>query len=149
MQRNENVRTYGKYAGKRVGLVVARFNGDITSRLLEDALEALRQSGIKEKDITVVSVPGAAEIPFVLQQMARKKKYHALAALACIVRGDTPHFDYVCKIAVEGLLEVQLDFDVPIGMGILTLNNLKQAKQRYHVGGDAVLAALELANLKL
>lgn len=133
----------------KVGVVVSRFNQDITEGLLASALLTLERCGVKEKNIKVISVAGAIEIPHVLNKLAKsKKRPDCLVALACIIRGDTPHFDYVCKMAQEGVLEVILEEDMPIGFGVLTVNNKKQAKSRLHVGGEATLAALELALIK-
>ena len=131
-----------------VGVVVSRFNEEITAELLETALQALKSSQVKTAHIEVVSVSGAMEIPFALQKMARRKKYDCLVALGCVIRGDTPHFDYVCKTAQEGVLRVSLDYALPIGFGVMTVNTTKQAKARIHVGSDAVMAALELATLQ-
>jgi len=132
----------------RVGIVVGRFNQEITDDLLSHALDTLKKCNMSKKNITVVSVAGAVEIPYALQQLARSKKYDFLVALACIIRGDTSHFDWVCKMAQEGIQRVTLDESIPIGFGVLTTDNLKQAKSRPHVGGEAALAALELALLK-
>jgi 6,7-dimethyl-8-ribityllumazine synthase len=133
--------------GLKVGLVVSRFNENITTALLDAALATLQQAQVSDKNIKVISVPGAMEIPYVLQQLARTKKYDCLVALGCVIRGETPHFDYVCKMAQEGVLEVSLDFDIPIGFGVMTVNNLKQAKTRIHVASEAVAAALEITTI--
>jgi len=129
-------------------IVVARWNSKITDKLLESALQTLKKCKMAEKNVRVVRVAGSIEIPLALHKMALSKKYDFLVALGCIVRGDTPHFDYVCKMAQEGILKVMLEDNIPIGFGILTVNNLEQAKQRIHVGGEAALAALELSLLK-
>jgi 6,7-dimethyl-8-ribityllumazine synthase len=139
-------------------IVVARWNGEITEKLLESALETLEKCKMSEKNIKVARVAGSVELPFALHKFAQSKKparpggrsggYDFLIALGCIIRGDTPHFDYVCKMAQEGVLEVMLEDDVPVGFGVLTVNNIKQALARVHVGGEAALAALELALLK-
>ncbi|TSD05776.1 MAG: 6,7-dimethyl-8-ribityllumazine synthase [Parcubacteria group bacterium Greene0714_7] len=134
-------------ANLSVGVVVSRFNESITTELLGTALQALKKSKVKTNRIEVMFVPGAMEIPFALQKMARRKKYNCLVALGCVIRGDTPHFDYVCKTAQEGVLRVSLDHVVPIGFGVVTVNTAKQAKARIHIGFDAVMAALELATL--
>ncbi|MCE9548832.1 6,7-dimethyl-8-ribityllumazine synthase [Candidatus Nomurabacteria bacterium] len=136
--------------GLKAGIVVARWNPEITAGLLESALEALKKSGVSAKDIEVVKVAGSVEIPFALHKMAKlsKRKYDFLVALGCIIKGETPHFDYVAKMAQEGVLEVMLEDDIPVGFGVLTVNNMKQAKARIHVGGEAALASLELGLLK-
>ncbi len=132
-------------ANFKVGIVVSRFNEPITKKLLESALKELELNNVIEKNIQVRSVAGAVEIPFALQALAREKKFNCLVALGCVIRGATPHFDYVCKMAQEGVLRVSLDHHLPIGFGIITVNNEAQARARYHVGGEAVAAALELA----
>jgi 6,7-dimethyl-8-ribityllumazine synthase len=132
----------------RVGIVVARWNPEITEGLLRNALQTLKNCKIIEKNIKVISVAGSVEIPFALHKIATSKKYNFLVALGCVIKGDTPHFVYVCKMAQEGILKVMIEDNIPVGFGVLTVNNIKQAKKRIHVGGEAVLAALELALLK-
>jgi 6,7-dimethyl-8-ribityllumazine synthase len=132
----------------KVAIVVARFNGEITENLLASAMENLDKSKVNPKNIKIVQVAGAVEIPFALHKLAKTKKYDFLVALGCVIRGDTPHFDYVCKMAQEGVLKVMLEDNIPVGFGILSVNNLKQAEDRFHVGGEAAIAALELALLK-
>ncbi len=136
----------------KVGIVVSRFNQEITRELLLSAMGVLAKCKVNYKNIRVVEVAGAVEVPYVLNKMAKAKKakkFDCLIALSCIIRGETPHFDYVCKMVQEGALEVMLEEDIPVGFGVLTMNNLKQAKARYHVGGEAALAAIELATLKI
>ena len=132
----------------KVAVVLTRWNSKITDKLLENALQTLKKCKMTEKNIRVIQVSGAVELPLALHKLALSKKYDFLVALGCIIRGDTPHFDYVCKMAQEGILKVMLEDNIPIGFGILTMNNLEQAKQRIHVGGEAALAALELSLLK-
>ncbi|MES2023327.1 MAG: 6,7-dimethyl-8-ribityllumazine synthase [Patescibacteria group bacterium] len=129
-------------------IVVSRWNNEITDELLMSALETLKNCKVNDKNIKIVTVAGAMEIPFALQKMAQPKKYDFLVALGCVIKGETPHFDYVCKMAQEGVLKVSLENNIPIGFGVLTVNNLSQAQKRIHVGGEAVLAALELSLLK-
>jgi len=133
----------------KVGVVVARFNYEITSRLLESALAILKEYKVKEKNVKVVSVSGSVEIPYVLAKMAKSKKYDCLIALGAVIKGETDHYTYVCKMIQEGVLKVVLDYTIPVGFGVLTTNNLAQAMERVGSGGDAVVAALELANLDL
>ncbi|OGI95022.1 6,7-dimethyl-8-ribityllumazine synthase [Candidatus Nomurabacteria bacterium RIFCSPLOWO2_01_FULL_42_17] len=132
----------------KAGIVVARWNSEITDELLVNALKTLKESKLSEKNIKIVRVAGAVEMPFALHQLAKSKKYDFLVAIACIIRGDTPHFDYVCKMAQEGVLKIMIEDNIPVGFGVLTMNNLEQAKVRIHVGGEAAEAALELALLK-
>jgi len=148
MQLKNKARKPVSGKGMKAGIAVSRFNEDITKKLLDAAKTALQESGIKETDITVLEVPGAVEIPYALQELARTKKYTVLIAIGCVIQGDTPHFDYVCKMAQEGTLRVSLDHHIPIGFGVLTVNTEKQARARIHVGAEAAMAALELANLK-
>ena len=132
----------------KAGIVVARWNGEITDKLLESALEALEKSKVNSKNIKVVSVAGAVEIPFALHKLAKSKKYDFLISIACVIRGDTPQFDYVCKMVQEGVLKIMIGDNIPVGFGVLTMNNLEQAKERIHVGEEAVLAALDLSLIK-
>jgi len=134
--------------GRRIAIVQSRFNPDIGEGLLASALRALREAGVAEDRITVVTVPGALEIPLALQRLAQLRDYDALVALGAVVRGDTYHFDIVANESAAGLASVQLEFGVPIGNGILTCDTEAQAKARMAAkGGEAALAALELANL--
>lgn len=131
----------------RVGIAVARFNQDVTEELAAAAKERLKECQVAEKNVTIVSVAGCMEIPFALQKLASTKRFDCLVALGCIVRGETAHFDYVCKTAQEGVLRVSLDYSIPIGFGIITANSLEQAEVRGYLGSEAVSAALELALL--
>ncbi len=133
----------------RVGVVYSRFNIEINQKLLDGALKTLSEYKVAEKNITVLDVPGSVELPYTLQALARTKKYDCLVALGSIIRGETDHYDYVCKMAQEGILKVMLDNHIPIGFGILTLNNSQQATTRLDFGAHAARAALELANLRL
>jgi 6,7-dimethyl-8-ribityllumazine synthase len=132
----------------RVGIVLSRFNPDIGELLLQGAARALSESGIDEKSVVVVTVPGALESPLALQRMAQSGDYNALVALGAVIRGETYHFEIVANESAAGLSSVQLEFGIPIGNGILTTDTEEQAKERAVVKGqDAVLAALEMANL--
>ncbi len=138
--------------GLRVGVVVARFNHFITRRLLEGALEALRLHQVEEEDITVVWVPGAFEVPQAARQMAASGQYHAVVCLGAVIRGETPHFDYVAAEAARGVSSVALTTDVPMAFGILTTNDTQQAIDRAggkmgNKGYDAAVAALEMASV--
>ena len=147
-------KTYKYFNGKKlkVGIVVARWNSDITDKLLKSALLTLKKCKMPEKNIKVMSVAGSIELPFALHKLARSGKYDFLVALGCIIRGSTSHFDYVCKMAQEGVLEVMLEDDIPVGFGVLTVNNLKQAEERASrddknkgiEGAMAVLKALQI-----
>ncbi|OGI57292.1 6,7-dimethyl-8-ribityllumazine synthase [Candidatus Nomurabacteria bacterium RIFCSPHIGHO2_02_FULL_37_13] len=148
MQTKNKNKKYFDGSKLKAGIVVARWNGEITEKLLSDALVDLKKCKVKIKNIRIIHVSGAFEIPFALHKMALSKKYDFLVALGCIIRGDTPHFDYICKMAQGGVLKVMIEDNIPVGFGILTVNNLKQAKERIHVGGQATLAALELGLIK-
>ena len=134
--------------GRRVAIVQARFNPEVGEGLLASALRALREAGVADDRITVVTVPGALEIPLALQRLAQAGGYDALVALGAVIRGDTYHFDIVANESAAGVASVQLEFGVPIGNGILTCDTDAQAQARMAAkGGEAALAALELANL--
>lgn len=126
----------------RVGIVVAQFNWDICGKLLTNAQDMGSAYGIPAGNVDVIKVAGSVEIPLVLQALAETKKYTVLLALGCVIRGETPHFEYVCKIASEGVLRVMLDFSIPIGFGVLTCNTYEQAFARVEMGGAALRAAL-------
>jgi 6,7-dimethyl-8-ribityllumazine synthase len=134
--------------GRRVAIVQSRFNPEIGEGLLASALRALREAGVADDAITIVTVPGALEIPLALQRLAQLRDYDALVALGAVIRGDTYHFDVVANESASGVSSVQLEFGVPIGNGILTCDTETQALARMAAkGGEAALAALELANL--
>jgi 6,7-dimethyl-8-ribityllumazine synthase len=138
--------------GRRFGLVVSRFNESITQRLVEGALDALVRHGVAFDDVDVIWVPGAWELPLAARRAAATERYDALVALGAVIRGDTPHFDYVAGEASRGLANASADFDVPIGFGVLTCDNMAQAEARAggehgNKGWDAAIAALEMADL--
>ena len=133
---------------RRVAIVQSRFNRSIGEGLLASALRALREAGVADDRITVMTVPGALEIPLALQRLAQSGDYDALVALGAVIRGDTYHFDIVANESAAGVAGVQLEFGVPIGNGILTCDTDAQAETRMATkGAEAALAALELANL--
>jgi 6,7-dimethyl-8-ribityllumazine synthase len=135
-------------AGRRVGIVVSRFNGPIGDMLLGGALRACVEAGVAEADIVVVTVPGALEAPLALQRLAQAGDCDALVALGAVVRGETYHFDIVANESASGVAGVQLEFGIPIGNGILTTDTEEQARVRADAKGfDAAQAALEVANL--
>ena len=146
--KNKKNEKYFDGSKLRACIVVARWNKEITDKLLESALEMLEKNKVSQKNIKVVYVAGSVEIPFALHKFAKSGKYNFLVALGCIIRGDTPHFDYVCKMAQEGALKVMIEDNIPVGFGLLTVNNIKQAQERIHVGGEATLAGLELSLIK-
>lgn len=136
----------------RFALVVARFNSLIADRLLDGALGALRQHGVPDDNLRIVRVPGAFEIPLAARQLAAGGGVDGIVALGCVIRGATPHFDYVAGGCCDGLARVQMDYGVPVGLGVLTVEHLEQALERAgskagNKGADAALAMLEMANL--
>jgi 6,7-dimethyl-8-ribityllumazine synthase len=135
---------------RRVGIVLSRFNAAIGDALLEGALAALAAAGVAERDIVVVTVPGALETPLALQRLAQAGDYDALVALGAVVRGETYHFEIVANESAAGVSSVQLEFGIPVGNGILTCENDAQATERMdRKGFEAAQAALEMANLLL
>ena len=135
-------------AGRRVGIVLSRFNREVGDGLLGGALRALREAGVADDDVTLASVPGALETPQALQRMAQSGDYDALVALGAVIRGETYPFEIVSNESARGVAEAALQFGVPIGNGILTCNTNAQALERMDIKGyEATQAALELANL--
>jgi 6,7-dimethyl-8-ribityllumazine synthase len=134
--------------GYRVGIVLSRFNPAIGEGLLAGALRGLKEAGVADERVTVITVPGALESPLALQRMAQTGDYHALVVLGAVIRGDTYHFEIVCNESAAGVSSVALEFGIPIGNGILTCDTDAQAEARMDQKGfDAAQAALELANL--
>jgi 6,7-dimethyl-8-ribityllumazine synthase len=132
---------------RAVGVVVARFNGGVTSRLLERALEELDSAGVPREAITVMVVPGAFELPIAATALAKTRRFACIVALGCIIRGDTPHFDYVASEAASGLQLAALETGVPVSFGVLTLDRVEQADPRVEKGAEAVRTALEMADV--
>ena len=130
-----------------VGVVVARFNGTVTSRLLARALEELEQTGVRREAITVMVVPGAFELPVAATALAKTRRFACIVALGCVIRGDTPHFDYVASEAASGLQLAALETGVPVSFGVLTLDRVEQAEPRIEKAGEAVRSALEMADV--
>ncbi len=138
--------------GLRFGIVVSRFNSLITRSLLEGALDALRRHGVAEEDVTVVWVPGGFELPQAALRLARSGRVHAVVALGAVIRGATPHFDYVAAEVAKGIAQAALQTGVPVTFGVLTTDTLEQAIERAgtkagNKGAEAALAALEMARL--
>ena len=138
-------------AGKRFGIVVARFHEAISTRLLEGALEALSRHGVREGDIRVVWVPGSFELPQAALVLARSRRFHALICLGVVIRGETPHWEHVARTAAEGISHVGLSTGIPTAFGVITAQNEEQAWARsggkVNRGEEAALAALEMARL--
>jgi 6,7-dimethyl-8-ribityllumazine synthase len=130
-----------------VGIVAARFNGDVTNRLLESALAELDRIGVGRETVTVMTVPGAFELPLGAMALAKTRRYSCIVALGCVIRGETAHFDYVSGEAASGLQLAALETGVPVSFGVLTVDTLQQALARADKGAEAVRTALEMADL--
>jgi 6,7-dimethyl-8-ribityllumazine synthase len=138
--------------GKKVAIIVSRFNEMITGKLLSGAVDCLVRHDVSDSDITVAWVPGAFELPQVAKKLSASGKYHGIIALGCVIRGSTPHFDYVAGSTARGLASVALDGAIPLAFGVLTTDTLEQALERAGVksgnkGWDAALTTLEMMSL--
>ena len=138
--------------GMKFGIIVSRFNNFVTDRLLEGALDGLKSHGGEERNIDIVRVPGAFEIPLLAEKMAAGGKYDALICLGAVIRGDTPHFEYISDSVTRGIGHIVLQHRVPISFGVLTTNNVEQAMERAgtrteNKGFEAALTAIEMASL--
>jgi len=138
--------------GRKIGIVVSRFNSFISEKLLEGAIDSLVRSGVNTGDIAVARVPGAFEIPLVAQKMARSGRHDAVICLGAIIRGATPHFDFVAGEVSKGTAQVMLDTGIPVLFGVLTTETIEQAIERAgtkagNKGSDVAIAALEMINL--
>jgi len=138
--------------GRKFALIVSRFNDFISDRLMGGALDALLRSGVKDEDIDIVKVPGAFEIPLVAKKMVKKKKYDAVICLGAVIRGATPHFEYVSAEVSKGIATVSIESEVPVIFGIITTDTIEQAIERAgtkagNKGWSSAMAALEMANL--
>lgn len=136
----------------RFVLVASRFNGFIVEQLVEGALDTLLRHGAAEKDVELIRVPGAFEIPMVVRQLAVARKCDAVVALGCVIRGATPHFDYVAGECAKGLAAVAMEHQIPVGFGVLTVDSIEQAIERAGTKGgnkgvDAALSVIEMVNL--
>jgi len=132
---------------RSVGIVVSRFNGDITNRLLAQALTALEEHGVPRDAVTVVPVPGAFELPLAAMALAKTRRYACIVALGCVIRGETAHFEFVAGEAASGLQLAAIETGVPVAFGVLTCENLEQAEARIERAADAARGALEMADL--
>ncbi len=138
--------------GFRFGLIVSRFNSFICDRLLEGAIDTLSRHGADDQQLTVVRVPGAFEIPLVAQKMAASSNYDAIICLGAVIRGGTPHFDYVCSEVSKGVASVSLENGLPVAFGVLTTDSVEQAIERAgtkagNKGSEAAMSAIEMVNL--
>ncbi len=139
----------GTPLGKRrsVGVVVSRFNGGVTTRMLQTALEALEAAGVSKDAITILPVPGAFELPLAAMALAKTRRYACIVALGAVVRGETPHFDYVASECASGLQLAAIETGIPVSFGVLTVDTVAQAEARIPKAAEAVRSALEMADL--
>jgi len=138
--------------GKRFGIVVSRFNDFITKELIAGCLDTLIRHGAEDKDLVIVWSPGAFEIPLVAQRLAKSKSYDAIICLGAVIRGSTPHFDYIAAEVSKGVAKVSLDTGLPVVFGVITADTIEQAIERAgtkdgNKGRDAAISAIEMANL--
>jgi 6,7-dimethyl-8-ribityllumazine synthase len=138
--------------GRRYAVLVSRFNHHITSKLADGAMDALVRHGVASEDVDLVWVPGAWELPFGARRLAATERYNALVACGAVIRGDTPHFEYICAEAARGLADASTEYEIPISFGLLTCDTMEQAEARAggehgNKGWDAAIAALEMSDL--
>jgi 6,7-dimethyl-8-ribityllumazine synthase len=138
--------------GLKIGVVVSRYNQFITEKLLDGALDGFKSHGGEDENVTIIHVPGAFEIPLIVEKMAASGKYDALVCLGAVIRGDTPHFDYVCDAVTRGIGDAVRTHKIPIGFGVLTTDNVQQAMERAgskdaNKGYEALLTAVEMVNV--
>ena len=144
----------GKFNGKgiKIGIVAGRFNEFITSKLVGGAVDVLKRNDVNDEDIDIAWVPGAFEIPLIAKKMAESKKYDAIITLGAVIKGSTPHFDYVCAEVSKGVAQISLQTGLPIMFGVLTTNNIEEAIERAgtkagNKGSDVAFGALEMIDL--
>jgi len=138
--------------GLKFGMVLSRYNNFIAERLLEGALDALKRSGAEEEDCAVARVPGAFEIPLAAKKLAKSGRYDAIICLGCVIRGATPHFEYIATEVTKGIAHLSLEHEIPISFGVLITDTIEQAIERAgtkvgNKGFDAAMSAIEMANL--
>jgi len=135
----------------KIAIVVSNFNYDITGKMLDGAKKILKENKVKSGNIKVLMVPGSFEIPLVCQKLAQTKKYDGIVAIGCVIKGETDHYYYISNEVSRGIMDIMLKFSIPIGFGVITTNNLKQAKARSgkksNKGSEAAEAVLEMINL--
>lgn len=149
------MRTFeGKFNGKgiKIGIVAGRFNEFITSKLVGGAVDVLKRNDVKEEDIHIAWVPGAFEIPLIAKKMINAEKYDAIITLGAVIKGSTPHFDYVCAEVSKGVAQISLQSEIPVIFGVLTTNNIEEAIERAgtkagNKGSEAAFGAIEMINL--
>jgi 6,7-dimethyl-8-ribityllumazine synthase len=139
--------------GKKIGIAVAQWHNDITDVLLSGTLDVLQKAGIKTTDITIMQAPGSFELPLAAQWLIKDSKVNAVICLGCIVKGDTPHFDFIAQAVAQGIMDLNLSHNIPVIFGVLTTNTVQQAKERSggkhgNKGAEAAVAALEMLENK-
>jgi 6,7-dimethyl-8-ribityllumazine synthase len=139
-------------AGLRFAVVASRFNPEITERLIEGAIGALKSAGCEDANLTLIRVPGAFEIPLIVHRAAKSRRFDAIVAIGCVIRGETPHFDHISREASHGITRASMETGTPIGFGVLTVETDEQAMARSEAGTtnkgfEAAMAAVEMANL--
>lgn len=154
MRRDNNKKSEKVIDGKdlKIGIAVAEFNWDITSKMLKGALDVLEKNRVKKDGVEIIKVPGSLEVPLACQKLVQKEKFDALIALGCVIQGDTDHHIHVGRESYRGTMDVMLKFSIPIGFGIITAHNFDQAKARSirenNVGAEAAEAVLKVLNIK-
>ncbi|MFC1773212.1 6,7-dimethyl-8-ribityllumazine synthase [Pseudomonadota bacterium] len=138
--------------GARIALLVSRFNSFVVESLLEGAIDTLKRHGAEENELQIVRVPGAYEMPVAAQRLAATKRYEAIIALGAVIRGGTPHFEYVAGECTKGLSQVSLQYDIPVAFGVLTVDSIEQAIERAgtkagNKGAEAAMSAIEMINV--
>lgn len=146
------IETNTKPEDAKIGIVVSRWNSTITDKMLNGALKVLKGNGILDQNITVIKCPGSFELPLAVKMLLSNKAVDGVIALGVVIRGGTPHFEYVCEAVTNGILDVNLSTQIPVAFGVLTTDNVKQAMDRVgdegNKGGEAALAMLEMISLK-
>lgn len=149
IQKNIEGKKITAKKGLSVGIIFSDYNAEIVEPMRKSCVDTLLESAVLKKDIHFCQVPGAFEIPFACQKMAKNKGFDVIIALGCIIRGDTPHFDYIASCCAMGIMDVSLKTDVPIVFGVLTTDNMAQARARINKGTEAALTALQMSNLNI
>lgn len=151
MQRNQQEKEIIDGKKYKIAVAVSMFNSDMTLKMLEGALEVLRKSGVKEKNVGVYRVPGSYELPLACQRIAKTKKFDGIIAIGCVIKGETDHYHFISNETSRGIMKVMLDFSIPIGFGVITTNTMEQALSRSfgknNKGKEAAQAVLEMLSV--
>jgi 6,7-dimethyl-8-ribityllumazine synthase len=148
---NANIKKFEVFDASeyRVAIIRACYNDDITQKMTDESVSTLHEYGVLDEQISLFEVPGCVEIPVIADALAQTDDYDAIIAIGCVIKGETPHFDFVCKLVTEGVLRISLDHTIPIGFGVITVNTADQANNRIYMGKDATIAALQSAKIIL